>query len=167
MSRIENCNLTRTLLIGSHSRRIASFEDSATHAWTCYVRSPFNTPMDYIQNITFKLHDTFKDPVIIKEYPFEIQNQGWGEFTINIKITFVDPNERPINTTHYLVLHEGEEVVSERYEEIVFRNVGKVLYKLLNEEEKKDSNFLIGEDEEGKMIDEALYKMVEKFENEF
>ncbi|KAM0677257.1 YEATS domain-containing protein 4 [Binucleata daphniae] len=168
MSRSENANITRTLIIGSHSKRLNNTDpEAATHAWTCYVRSPFNTPMNYIQNVTFKLHETFKTPVIVKEYPFEINNEGWGEFTIHIKINFVDPNERSLNTTHYLVLHEGEEVVNEKYEEIVFKSPTKNMLKILNGQEVKTKEFIEGENEEEKLIDNAILKMVEKFENEF
>ncbi|KAM0674805.1 YEATS domain-containing protein 4 [Gurleya vavrai] len=168
MSRAENANITRVITIGSQSRRIHDAgPDSATHSWSCYVRSPFDAPMNYIQNVTFKLHETFKEPVIIKEFPFEIQNEGWGEFTIQIKISFVDPNERCINTSHYLVLHEGEEVKSERHEEIVFRSPSKSMLKILNGEEKKSEKFIKGEEDEERLIDEAILKMIEKFENEF
>lgn len=55
---------------------------------------------------------------------------GWGEFQLNIRIVFQDPNQKPLNLVHHLKLYPTDEaanqlktskpVVSEHYEEIVF-----------------------------------------------
>ena len=35
--------------------------------------------------------------LVVSKPPYEIQETGWGEFEIIIKIFFVDPNERPVS----------------------------------------------------------------------
>lgn len=66
--------------------------------------------------------------VDIEEAPFEVQETGWGEFQIQIKITFQDPAQRPVTFHHALRLHPSEEegqvktskpVLSEFYDELV------------------------------------------------
>jgi YEATS domain-containing protein 4 len=32
---------------------------------------------------------------VLNKPPFEVQETGWGEFEIQIKLFFVDPNEKP------------------------------------------------------------------------
>lgn len=61
----------------------------------------------------------------MEEEPFEITETGWGEFPIQIKIYFIDPNERQVCLSqllaslhislhfkavcsHYLALHQPE-----------------------------------------------------------
>ena len=61
--------------------------------------------------------------------PFEVTDQGWGEFEIHVQIFFHDCDEKPIEMSHILKLYpDGDNqqlnpnkpVVSERYDEIVF-----------------------------------------------
>lgn len=168
MSRVENAYITRGFIVGSKSRKLDSQDFS--HEWYCYIKPAF-TPLNFIQSVTFKLHETFENSTIITEYPFTIQQKGWGEFTIQIKITFIDPLERCVNLIHYLVLHEGEVfdgfIVSERYEEIVFRSPTSVMHKFLgNEEIIYSPDFLLVEEEEGVMIENAIREMLAKFKEE-
>lgn len=53
---------------------------------------------------------------------------GWGEFQIQIKIAFQDPSQRPVTLNHNLRLHPSEDlgqlktskpVLSEFYDELV------------------------------------------------
>lgn len=168
MSRIENAYLTRSFIVGSKSRK-TDVQDFS-HEWHCYVKPAFSS-LDFIQSVTFKLHETFENSVITKEYPFEITQFGWGEFTIQIKITFVDPLERTVVLNHYLVLHDGEEkdgfIVSERFEEIVFRSPTIMMNRILgSEEEVKGPEFIKVEEEEGVLIEEAIVAMLNRFREE-
>lgn len=73
-------------------------EETRTHKWHVYLRPA--TPDDdlsYIRRVIFTLHPTFQPPVItVDSPPFEIENYGWGEFEILMKLEFVDVNERPV-----------------------------------------------------------------------
>lgn len=74
--------------------------------------------------------------IAIESHPFEVTEEGWGEFEIGIKIFFEDPNEKPLALVHNLKLYNVEEdpqsgilqivdtaadepVISEHYDEIV------------------------------------------------
>lgn len=35
--------------------------------------------------------------LVIDEPPFELAESGWGEFEVQIKLYFVDVNEKPVN----------------------------------------------------------------------
>lgn len=160
MTRVENAFITRSIIVGSRSKKID--DPNCSHEWSCYIRPAF-APLNYIQNVTFKLHETFTNNTISKEYPFEIFERGWGEFTIQIKIIFVDPNERPVNLTHYLVLHGTEVdgyVVSERIEEIVFKSPTKLMHSILQKDEEKDDTYKAIESQESLLIESAIESMI-------
>ncbi|KAF8182160.1 yeats family-domain-containing protein [Mycena galopus ATCC 62051] len=61
----------------------------------------------FIKRVTFKLHDTYPNPSRnIDKPPFEVTETGWGEFEIQIRITFVpDAGKKPITLYHHLKLH--------------------------------------------------------------
>ena len=119
----------------------------------------------FVKRITFKLHDTYqnavrskseKEPLTlccdrknqitacghpdIDKPPFEVSETGWGEFEINIRISFIpEAGEKQMTLYHHLKLHpwvEGEgtapppldqaiklgPVHSWQYDEIVFND---------------------------------------------
>ena len=43
--------------------------------------------------------------VVIDHFPFEVREQGWGEFEIEVKVEFKNEAELPITFTHFLKLH--------------------------------------------------------------
>ena len=99
--------------------------------WCCYVRGANNEDISYfVKSVTFTLHETFKNYVrTVERPPFEVQEQGWGEFEIGIKIQFVDSSEKPVELHHQLKLFHDDKsssqpskrpLVSEQYDEIVF-----------------------------------------------
>lgn len=71
--------------------------------------------------------------------PFEITEQGWGEFDIIISIHFKDPSEKPIDVTHSLKLFppanvawpDNKPVVAENIDQIVFNDPTEWFYKEL------------------------------------
>lgn len=83
----------------------------------------------FIKKVVFVLHPTFANNVReVDQPPFEIQEQGWGEFEITVRIHFVDPSEKPVELVHVLKLFADDKtgqtprkpIVSEEYDEIVF-----------------------------------------------
>ena len=118
----------------------------------------------FIKRVTFKLHDTYQNAVRSKSKkqpfavfrdkritlrghpdidkpPFEVSETGWGEFEVNIRISFIqEAGEKQLSLYHHLKLHpwvEGEgssvpppleqaiksgPVHSWQYDEIVFND---------------------------------------------
>ncbi|CAG9537303.1 unnamed protein product [Cercopithifilaria johnstoni] len=63
-----------------------------THRWTVFVHSfsgmPF-TDRSFISKVVFELHPDFSSPRrVVKEPPFEVNELGYGGFSIPIHITF-------------------------------------------------------------------------------
>jgi len=60
--------------------------------WTVYVRGAENEDLSYfIQRVVFYLHDSYSEPVrVIDHAPFELTEEGWGQFDIKIEIYFHD-----------------------------------------------------------------------------
>ncbi|KAJ7130987.1 yeats-domain-containing protein [Mycena filopes] len=77
---------------------LAATAPDHTHTWTVAVRGAASAPdqdivggaddlSHFIKRVTFKLHDTYPNP----------SRSAWGEFEIQIRITFVpDAGEKPI-----------------------------------------------------------------------
>ncbi|TFK25976.1 yeats family protein [Coprinopsis marcescibilis] len=143
-------------------REVLSSKDH-THKWTVAVRSAANKPDSdqvggaddlsyFIKRVTFKLHDTYPNPTRnIDKPPFELTETGWGEFEIQIRITFVpEAGEKPILLAHHLKLHPwtatGESEIppldvaikhgpvnSWQYDEIVFNDPSANFLTLLTQ----------------------------------
>ncbi|CAH7669022.1 YEATS domain-containing protein 4 [Phakopsora pachyrhizi] len=62
----------------------------------------------FIKKVSFKLHDSYPNPLrTIDRAPYEINETGWGEFLIYIKIYFVsESGEKPLQFQHGLKLHD-------------------------------------------------------------
>lgn len=109
-------------------------EEDASHKWSCYVRGPDDFDIStYIKQVVFTLHPSFNNAVrALKSPPFEVHEEGWGEFDIGIKLHFwPESGCRPIEIQHQLKLYPNEmlavaqqpskkPVVNEVYEELVF-----------------------------------------------
>ncbi|EFJ40186.1 hypothetical protein VOLCADRAFT_84613 [Volvox carteri f. nagariensis] len=105
--------------------------DTVTHRWTVYLKSANNEDISHIvQKVTFELHHTFNNPHrVVLQPPYEVTEQGWGEFDINVTLSFTpDSREKDVSILHRLKLYENEStpnttkkpVMSEVYEELVF-----------------------------------------------
>lgn len=65
--------------------------------------------------------------LVVDRLPFEVNETGWGEFEIAIKIHFVDSQEKPLTFFHQLQLYPkdelhpqlGKKVVSDHFEVLV------------------------------------------------
>ena len=125
-----------------------------THSWRCYVK----VAPALVKSVQFRLHESFANPYItILQPPFEISEQGWGEFTINIKITLF--NDEKITTSHHLTLHgPTNPVINER--------IDTILYKGKNIKIEEEYNFEYeGESDEFRRINSAIEHILELFEN--
>ncbi|SBT30508.1 gas41 homologue [Plasmodium ovale wallikeri] len=73
-------------------------------------------------------------PTIYTQPPYEVNEIGWGEFYLTVKIYFADSTLSPVSIVHFVKLNTEPEVavppcvVNETYEEIIFRNPTVSLY---------------------------------------
>ncbi|WUR03646.1 YEATS domain-containing protein [Vairimorpha necatrix] len=119
------------IVIGTKATKKKIPNSDITHEWMVYVKAPKNI----IKNVQYKLHDTFTPNTVIKEYPFEHVEHGWGEFTIQIKILLF--NDDRLLTSHFLKLHgEGDVVINETIDEIAYKGLGTE-YSVTKEEEEE------------------------------
>ncbi|KAJ1350876.1 hypothetical protein KIN20_006786 [Parelaphostrongylus tenuis] len=121
--------------------------DQHTHQWTVFLRM-FNedNPTDFIRKVQFKLHDSYAvNTRVCEKPPYEVTETGWGEFEVQMRIYFVDVNEKPVTVFHYLRLFQplltssngSTQVVAEHYDEIVFQEPTIPMYKALTSGEGK------------------------------
>jgi|EP00900_Chrysochromulina_parva_P017346 hypothetical protein len=75
----------------------------------------------------------------IETAPFEVTDQGWGEFEVTLQVYFHDSRDKPIELSHMLKLYPpgeqvniaGKPVVAERYDEFVFNSPSEGLRQRL------------------------------------
>ncbi|OQR92081.1 hypothetical protein ACHHYP_04112 [Achlya hypogyna] len=116
-------------------------EETKTHRWHIYVRGIAGEDLSYmISKVVISLHTSFASPVrVLTEPPYEVSEYGWGEFETKIQIHFQDPDEKPVDIIHMLILYPPgnqvastkKPVVSEFYDELVFNEPSELMYKKL------------------------------------
>lgn len=116
-----------------------------THRWRVFVKGINDSDISYwLKKVQFKLHETYAQAVrTVEGPPFEVQETGWGEFEIQIKLYFVPESlEKPQTLWHSLKLHpygpdaEGQRerrdvILAQNYEELVFNEPVEQFYDLL------------------------------------
>ena len=124
--------VTKPVIVGSVAYWLGKRADeSKSHEWTIHVRTldADEDPGLWIKKVVFHLHPTLVPPTrVVETPPFEVTDQGWGEFEVQIEIYFHDASDKPLPLTHLLKLYpDGDQapsaarpVVSERYDECVF-----------------------------------------------
>lgn len=151
-NRMNNVTVAKPIIVGSYSFLKNSDTGTSSAAaqafrWTILVRSGETEDEDiseYIRRVEFNLHSTFAQPRrVVETPPFQVEEQGWGEFEIVIRMYFQDTNERPLEIKHWLKLRPEEDetipgmdysrnpVVSETYEEILFHSPHEWFYEKL------------------------------------
>lgn len=145
-----------SILIGSESNYIAESErpfPELSHEWRCYIKA---TP-GLVKSVQFRLHESFKNPYItVYQEPFQIIEKGWGEFTIQIKITLF--NDEKASTNHYLKIHGPTyPVISERVDTVVYKGESIPIETVFPYEK---------DDEEYKRIDDAVNYVLELLEGQ-
>ncbi|KAJ5216945.1 Protein AF-9 [Penicillium chermesinum] len=149
--RVRGVSVFRPFIFGSEAqpfdpeKRPADAPTDHTHSWRVFVKGINGEDISYwLKKVQFKLHETYAQSVrTIEQPPFEVQETGWGEFEIQIKLYFVpESNEKPQTLWHSLKLHpygpdaEGmkerrEVVVSQNYEEVIFNEPVEPFYEIL------------------------------------
>lgn len=148
---------TIPVIIGSEANYIQNEQREVpelSHRWKCYVRAQ----PSLIKSVQFRLHESFHNPVLnITEPPFEINEKGWGEFNIQIRILLF--NDEKVQTSHYLALHaESYPYVSERTDTIVYRGSQEKI------EDRYDFAYE-SEDEEYRRIDSAIVHVLDLYDD--
>jgi YEATS domain-containing protein 4 len=80
-----------------------------THRWTLFLRGPNNEDLSVcIAKVVFQLHPSFAQPVReLTTSPFEVTEQGWGEFEAQIRIVWKDPTEKSTLVCSTIDWHAG------------------------------------------------------------
>ncbi|OAD75602.1 hypothetical protein PHYBLDRAFT_19908 [Phycomyces blakesleeanus NRRL 1555(-)] len=149
--RIKGISITRPIYYGNNALPLTgkkANDSDHTHKWTVAVRGLGNDDLSYyIKKVTFKLHETYPNSLrTIEQPPFELQETGWGEFEILIKIHFHPAaSEKPVSLYHHLRLHPYEDdvsgqpwpkekpVTSYSYDELVFNEPTEAFYQILSD----------------------------------
>jgi len=140
IGRLRGVEVTVPIVYGSISFWLGKKAADLSHRWTTYVRSANNEDLSVlVKKVVFQLHPSFKDPArTIETAPFELTEQGWGEFEIGITLFFhPDVAEKPLELFHHLKLYSDDEaaqqstkkpVVVEAYDEIVLTEPMEALF---------------------------------------
>ncbi|KAF8343685.1 yeats family protein [Amanita rubescens] len=167
--RVRGVTIHRPLIYGNTACLLTTEEKKNappdhTHRWTVAVRSAASAQGSdivggaddisyFIKRVTFKLHDTYPNPTrTIEKHPFEVTETGWGEFEVQIRITFVpEAGEKNLTLYHHIKLHPwtttaageqaenastnalDEPVHSWQYDEIVFSDPYQNFLNLLTQ----------------------------------
>lgn len=153
--RTKGVSLSRPILYGNEAVRLTVAESSTapsghTHRWKVFVRGINDEDISWmVKRVTFKLHSSFANANrVVESAPFEVEETGWGEFEIPIKVKFWDGSDKEVSLVHHLQLHprglvpDGnqslqrmvkspvEKLITENYEEILFLDPPEAFCKL-------------------------------------
>lgn len=66
-----------------------------------------------IKRVVFRLHETYPNPNrMCEKPPYRVTETGWGEFTVNIKVTFIpEAGEKALSLQHPIKLHHWGEPI--------------------------------------------------------
>mmetsp|Transcript_17531 Transcript_17531/g.26085 ORF Transcript_17531/g.26085 Transcript_17531/m.26085 type:complete len:250 (-) Transcript_17531:108-857(-) len=142
-TRMKGVTVQRPIVYGTIAQLLKTPIESSghTHRWMCYVRGAQNEDISqFIRKVVFNLHSSFAKPKrVVDKAPFSLEETGWGEFEIGIRLFFVDPQEKPLDLFHFLRLYPTNgktqttkhPIISEQYDEIVFRDPSSQLHAQL------------------------------------
>ncbi|TLD31216.1 hypothetical protein PspLS_02149 [Pyricularia sp. CBS 133598] len=124
--------------------------DDHTHSWQVFVKGVEDTDVTYwLKRVQFKLHESIPNHIRMVDSepgkPFVVNETGWGEFEIAIKLYYVpESGEKPQTLYHHLRLHPygrtdaekdamraSGEVTAWTYEEQIFNEPYEVFYDVL------------------------------------
>ncbi|KAJ9151925.1 Histone acetyltransferase subunit [Pleurostoma richardsiae] len=156
--RVKGTQVFRPFIYGTTARpfddktnpKPAGVPDDHTHSWQVFVKGVDDTDITYwLKRVQFKLHESIPNHVRMIDgepgKPFVVNETGWGEFEITIKLYYVsESGEKPQTLYHHLRLHpygrtdaereamrENGEVVAWTYEEQVFNEPYEAFYEVL------------------------------------
>ncbi|KAI6197800.1 hypothetical protein M3Y94_01267600 [Aphelenchoides besseyi] len=152
MDQIDRVNntLVKPIVYGNSAEALGrKTADNHTHRWRMFVRPFFDEDITkYVRKVQFRLHESYKNPLRTIESldedgrGFSIEETGWGEFEAQIKLFFVDINEKPVTVPYYLRLFKPEftkpdgrkYVLYEHYDELIFTDPTVHMFKALQED---------------------------------
>ncbi len=157
--RVKNCKILRNFLIGNEAHVLPypgyanPPPDGHTKAWKVYVRPLPNAPdmTTWLKKVQFKLHHTYADAsrTIEAPGPFEVQETGYGEFGVEIRLYFAqESGEKAVYREHYLCLapygsdeqkalqEKENKTVAERLETIEFNEPTQDFFRILTSEDQ-------------------------------
>lgn len=157
--RVKNCKITRNFIIGNeaHVLPYGTYPDPPpdghTKGWKVYVRPLPNGPdiTTWLKKVQFKLHHTYADAsrTIEAPGPFEVQETGYGEFGVEIRLYFAqESGEKAVYREHYLCLapygsdeqkarqEKDNKIVAERMEMIEFNEPTQEFFRTLTNEDQ-------------------------------
>lgn len=200
--RIKNVSISVPILYGNSAIRLSPEKRTLktppdhTHEWTVFFRPVLDnvdlSPL--IKRVTFKLHETYENPVrSVEKPPYQVTATGWGEFEIIIKIHFhagseLGLNEKNFQIFHSLKLHpynptapqrENGEVHSVLFDELVFQEPTEAVFEILtrkplnllpyklSDPNKRDQEFLMTDEiDELARLDVYVAKVKEEIEKQ-
>lgn len=177
-------------------KRTAITPPDHTHEWTIFLKPVLDnvdlTPL--IKRVTFKLHETYENPVrSIEHPPYQVTETGWGEFEIIIKIHFHPGSELGISEKNFQIFHglklhpfnpkipvkENGEVNSVLYDELVFQEPTETTFAILtskplnllpqniSDEDKRDQEYCRQDEiDELARLDVYIHKVKQEIENQ-
>lgn len=146
--RLKNVVHVRPIVYGSYAQPLKANEPrndaSHTHKWAVFVKGHNGEDLSsFVKKVTFKLHESFQNAErTIDAPPYVVEETGWGEFEIPIKIFFHDTKEKPVQFFLMLQLHPKDEkddgtpesektVIAEYYDELIFSEPSEEMDALL------------------------------------
>jgi len=108
----------------------------------------------FVSQVTSRPNESVNS-IVVEEAPFEIEEEGWGEFEIAITLYFTDPTEKAVDLYHTLKvsclslktlskliilqlypsdnqpLKKNVPIISEKLSDIVFQDPTETFYKIL------------------------------------
>ena len=137
--------LSKSFVYGTVARWLGDEgSETATHSWSAFVRSADDSDLSvYVRKVDFHLHPSFPEPVrSVSSPPYEIEESGWGEFEIIIRVYFHDASLKPVEFFHMLKLFEVDDaglqliqpapVVREVFDQFVFTKPSPAFAQLLS-----------------------------------
>ncbi|OQV14555.1 putative YEATS domain-containing protein 4 [Hypsibius exemplaris] len=174
--RMKNAQLVKPFLVGCRSRKLAnpipgpvippsSSSSSSTgapatpqhhsHEWIIYLRPYENEDFSpWIKKVQFKLHDSYINSTrLCLAPPYEVRETGWGEFEVNIKVSFADQNERQIalytwvrlfpKPTEYNVIQTKDGwTIFEQYDEFVMNEPSMMMLDVASNHHRKLAGYV-------------------------
>ncbi|ELP92362.1 YEATS domain containing protein, putative [Entamoeba invadens IP1] len=132
--------ITKRILYGNEATLLKKQILNNTHTWTLFVRAFDDEDLELynmIEVVIFHLHESFSSPHRRKEQPpFEITENGWGEFEALIEIVFKH-NMGSITLKHFIMLFNQDKTKKNYvshvcFDQVVFINPQEEVFKLLN-----------------------------------
>lgn len=128
----------RTLKLPIYYGTISQYDkksgDKSFFAWLAYLRSAEGVDLSpFIEKVVFVLHHTFAEPVReVRGHPYVIEEYGYGEFEIVIRVFFRPPfDSSSVEYLHELKFHQSkssrQQFIHQCYDELVLRNCDPAL----------------------------------------